>query len=121
MSSKPPQLGLDEAAARIRAGELVAFARRHEIFILSDLAYAEAVYDGLVPALLAQGTTTALYFATIHEAASLALARACLAHGQRGFVGLVAAFALLALLYAGAVVSAMRARSLSPPAAETLA
>jgi hypothetical protein len=34
-------------------------------------------------------------------------------------VGLVAAFALLALLYAGAVVSAMRARSLSASAAET--
>ena len=56
----------------------------------ADPAYAEAVYGEMVPALLAQGTTTALYFATIHEAASLALARACLAHGQRGFVGLVA-------------------------------
>ncbi len=36
-------------------------------------------------------------------------------------VGLVAAFALLALLYAGAVVSAMRARSLSAPAAAEMA
>ncbi len=55
-----------------------------------DIAFAESVYDDLVPALLAQGTTTALYFATIHEDASLALARSCLKYGQRGFVGLVA-------------------------------
>jgi guanine deaminase len=56
----------------------------------ADPAFARAVYADLVPSLLACGTTSALYFSTIHEEASLELARACLAHGQRGFVGLVA-------------------------------
>ncbi|EHH68707.1 amidohydrolase family protein [Gluconobacter morbifer] len=56
----------------------------------ADLAFAEAVYDDLIRTLLENGTATALYFATIHEEASLALARTCLRHGQRGLVGLVA-------------------------------
>ncbi|NHO34412.1 amidohydrolase family protein [Acetobacter sp. LMG 1636] len=56
----------------------------------NDIAFARGVYEELVPALLAQGTTTALYFATIHEKSSLELARSCLKYGQRGFVGLVA-------------------------------
>ncbi len=29
--------------------DLVAFAKKHEIFILSDLAYAELYYDGVPP------------------------------------------------------------------------
>ncbi len=32
----------------------------------ADIGYAEAVYESLVGALLANGTTTALYYATIH-------------------------------------------------------
>nr|WP_321984688.1 guanine deaminase [uncultured Lichenicoccus sp.] len=56
----------------------------------ADLDFARAVYDDLVGCLLANGTTTATYFATIHAAASLELARVCLRKGQRAFVGLVA-------------------------------
>lgn len=82
-----PQRGaaLDRPLAQWLAAHTFPLEQRY-----ADLAYAESVYGELVPALLAQGTTTALYFATLHEPASLALARACLAHGQRGFVGLVA-------------------------------
>jgi alanine-synthesizing transaminase len=29
--------------------DLVAFAKKHEIFILSDLAYAELYFDGVPP------------------------------------------------------------------------
>ena len=56
----------------------------------ADLAFARDVYGRMVSALLANGTTTALYFATIHHEASLALAELCLEKGQRGFVGKVA-------------------------------
>ena len=56
----------------------------------SDAAFAATVYEDLVQTLLRNGTTTALYFATIHEEASLVLARTCIKYGQRGFVGLVA-------------------------------
>lgn len=56
----------------------------------ADLAFAEAVYRELVATLLANGTTTAVYFATVHLPASVALARICLAAGQRAYVGRVA-------------------------------
>lgn len=56
----------------------------------ANTGFARAVYDDLVRCLLANGTTTAAYFATIHEAATLELARICLDLGQRAFVGLVA-------------------------------
>jgi guanine deaminase len=56
----------------------------------SDLAFAREVYADLVAGLLANGTTTAVYFATIHMEASLALAETCLEKGQRAFVGKVA-------------------------------
>ncbi len=56
----------------------------------ADLVYAEGVYERLVDCLLANGSTTVAYFATIHEPASLALARICLRRGQRAFVGRVA-------------------------------
>jgi guanine deaminase len=49
-----------------------------------------AVYDALVRRLLANGTTTAVYFATIHGPASLRLAETCVALGQRALVGRVA-------------------------------
>lgn len=55
-----------------------------------DLDFAKLVYNDLVQELLANGTTTALYFGTIHNAANLELAKACIKHGQRGFIGKVA-------------------------------
>lgn len=55
-----------------------------------DLDYADGVYRTLVRALLANGTTTAMYFATIHNPASLRLAEICLEMGQRALVGRVA-------------------------------
>lgn len=56
----------------------------------SDIEYARHVYASLVKALLANGTTTAMYFATIHEEATTLLASTCLEMGQRAFVGRVA-------------------------------
>jgi guanine deaminase len=56
----------------------------------ADISFAREVYSALVEALLANGTTTAVYFATIHLEASLALAEICHAKGQRAFVGKVA-------------------------------
>lgn len=56
----------------------------------ADLAFATRVYEALVRRLLSAGTTTALYFATIHGPASLRLAETCLAMGQRALVGRVA-------------------------------
>lgn len=56
----------------------------------ADLDFATRVYDALVRRLLANGTTTAVYFATIHGPASLRLAETCLALGQRALVGRVA-------------------------------
>lgn len=55
-----------------------------------DLAFATRVYNALVRRLLANGTTTAVYFATIHGAASLRLAETCVEQGQRALVGRVA-------------------------------
>ena len=55
----------------------------------SDVTFAEGVYTRLVETLLAHGTTTALYFATIHLPATQRLAEICLALGQRGLVGRV--------------------------------
>jgi len=54
-----------------------------------DVGYAREVYADLVDNLLANGTTTALYFATVHVEASLALAEICLEKGQRALVGKV--------------------------------
>lgn len=55
----------------------------------SDLEYAEKVYQDIVQTLLANGTTTALYFATVHKEASILLAKICAERGQRGLVGKV--------------------------------
>ncbi|MEL6984255.1 MAG: amidohydrolase family protein, partial [Actinomycetota bacterium] len=44
----------------------------------------------LVPTLLAHATTTAVYYGSIHEPATVALAEACIANGQRALVGRVA-------------------------------
>jgi len=56
----------------------------------ADTGFATAVYESLVENLIANGTTTAVYFATIHREASLALARICARRGQRALVGRVA-------------------------------
>lgn len=56
----------------------------------SDIQFAEKVYGSLVKTLLSYGTTTAVYFATVHYDSSLKLAESCLEHGQRALVGRVA-------------------------------
>ncbi|MGL4859502.1 MAG: guanine deaminase [Enterobacteriaceae bacterium] len=56
----------------------------------ADLDFARQVYPSLVDTLLANGTTTATYFATIHHDASLLLAEVCQQKGQRALVGKVA-------------------------------
>lgn len=55
----------------------------------SDIDFAREVYEDLVATLLANGTTTVLYFATVHKEASLLLAKICATKGQRGLVGKV--------------------------------
>ena len=56
----------------------------------ADAEFAERVYDNLVHTLIANGTTTAIYYATIHLEASMRLAEICLEKGQRALVGKVA-------------------------------
>ncbi len=56
----------------------------------ADLAYAGAVYESLVDALLANGTTTALYYGTVHLPATQKLADICLRKSQRALIGRVA-------------------------------
>ncbi|MEC0090232.1 guanine deaminase [Paenibacillus macquariensis] len=55
----------------------------------ADLNFAQDVYQDVVSTLLANGTTTALYFATVHKEASILLAEICAKQGQRGLVGKV--------------------------------
>ncbi|MDI2588785.1 guanine deaminase [Psychrobacillus sp. NEAU-3TGS] len=55
----------------------------------SNLEFAKTVYEEVVNTLLANGTTTALYFATVHKEASFMLAEICANKGQRGLVGKV--------------------------------
>ena len=52
-----------------------------------DLDLATRVWDHMVPSLLRLGTTTVTYYGSIHEPATVALAEACVRHGQRAFVG----------------------------------
>ena len=56
----------------------------------ADLAFAKRVYHNLVTTLLANGTTTVLFFGTIHRQANLVLARECLTQGLRSLIGKVA-------------------------------
>ena len=56
----------------------------------ADTSFAAAVYESLVDTLLANGTTTAVYFASIHLAATQALADICLKRSQRALIGRVA-------------------------------
>lgn len=53
----------------------------------ADVNYARTVWDDMVPTLLAHGTTTAVYYGSIHLEATTALANACISHGQRAWVG----------------------------------
>jgi guanine deaminase len=56
----------------------------------ADAAFAQSVYRDLVGALLANGTTTAVYFASLHLPATRILADICLARSQRALIGRVA-------------------------------
>lgn len=56
----------------------------------ADTAFARRVWASMVPRLVAGGTTTAVYYSSIHEEATTALAAECVARGQRAFVGRVA-------------------------------
>jgi guanine deaminase len=56
----------------------------------ADGDFAQRVWDHLVPCLLGHGTTTAVYYSSIHEEATLRLAKTCAGIGQRAFVGRVA-------------------------------
>jgi len=53
----------------------------------ADPDYAEAIYESLVTALLANATTTAVYYGSIHVAATQRLADVCLRRGQRALIG----------------------------------
>jgi len=55
----------------------------------ADVAFARKSYRLLVDDLIANGTTTALYFATIHQEATRILADICLEAGQRALIGKV--------------------------------
>ena len=56
----------------------------------ADTAFARHSYRLLVDDLIANGTTTALYFATIHRDATRILVDTCLERGQRALIGKVA-------------------------------
>lgn len=56
----------------------------------ADVEYAQSVYESLVDGLLANGTTTAVYFASIHLPATQILADICLRKSQRALIGRVA-------------------------------
>lgn len=56
----------------------------------ADLEFAQASYSSLVDNLIANGTTTATYFGTVHLAATKLLADICLEKGQRAVIGRVA-------------------------------
>jgi guanine deaminase len=56
----------------------------------ADIKFAREVYESLVDGLLANGTTTAMYFGTLHLAATQTLADICLKRFQRALIGRVA-------------------------------
>ncbi len=56
----------------------------------ADLSYAAPVYESLVGELLANGTTTAVYYGSIHLPATQRLAEICLSRSQRALIGRVA-------------------------------
>jgi len=56
----------------------------------ADIAFARRAYSMLVDDLLACGTTTAVYYGTIHDEANRLLADICVAKGQRALIGKIA-------------------------------
>ncbi|PTW62892.1 guanine deaminase [Breoghania corrubedonensis] len=56
----------------------------------ADAAFARRSYSLLVEDLLASGTTTAMYYGTIHDEANRLLADICIERGQRALIGKVA-------------------------------
>ena len=56
----------------------------------ADEEFAGRVYESLVTAMIANGTTTAMYFGSAHLPATRLLAEICLQKGQRALVGRVA-------------------------------
>jgi len=56
----------------------------------ADLEFAGGVYESLVDGLLANGTTTATYYASLHLPATQLLADICLRRSQRALIGRVA-------------------------------
>jgi guanine deaminase len=56
----------------------------------ADTDYARTVYESLVDGLIWNGTTTAVYFATLHLPATQILADVCLKRSQRALIGRVA-------------------------------
>lgn len=55
-----------------------------------NLDYAKKVYQSLIQELLANGTTTGLFFGSVDTDANLVLAKICADLGQRAFIGKVA-------------------------------
>jgi len=56
----------------------------------ADVEFARTVYGSLVDGLLANGTTTAVYFGSLHLPATRILADICLQRSQRALIGRVA-------------------------------
>ncbi len=55
-----------------------------------DLSFSKRVYQDIVSTTLKNGTTTAVYFATVDRKSSILLAKVCGDLGQRGLVGKIA-------------------------------
>ncbi len=55
-----------------------------------DTGFAREVWHRMVPTMLRHGTTTGVYYSSIHVEATTMLAEACVEYGQRAFVGRVA-------------------------------
>jgi guanine deaminase len=56
----------------------------------TDVIFAQGAYESLVDGLLANGTTCAVYYGTVHLPATRKLADICLLRGQRALIGRVA-------------------------------
>ena len=56
----------------------------------ADVEFARVIYADMVRSLLSHGTTTAVYYSSVHRPATVELAKSCVASGQRAFVGRVA-------------------------------
>jgi guanine deaminase len=70
-------------------GWLETYTFPAEASLVEDDALCRQVYEGVVRNTLAAGTTTAVYFATLHEAPTRTLVDIVQAHGQRALIGKV--------------------------------